>query len=65
MKMAYKLILILFISTLLSACSSERQADKEWPHSELSSYAAAFSPKDKAVYEESGNGIGQKWKLKK
>ena len=50
---------------LLSACSSERQADKEWPHSELSSYAAAFLPKDKAVYAESGNGIGQKWKLKK
>jgi hypothetical protein len=27
--------------------------------------AVAFSPKDKVVYTESGNGIGQKWQLKK
>ena len=65
MKMAYKLILILFISTLLSACSSERQADKEWPHSELSSYAAAFSPNGKYVLVGDTDGPAKLWHIEK
>ena len=65
MKMAYRLILILFMSMLLSACSSERQADKEWPHSELSSYAAAFSPNGKYVLVGDTDGPAKLWHIEK
>ncbi len=33
----------------LVACTSERKADKQWTHSGISSYAAAFSPNGKYV----------------
>ncbi|PHS70289.1 MAG: hypothetical protein COB23_04015 [Methylophaga sp.] len=34
---------------LLVGCTSERDADQQWAHSKLSSYAAAFSPNGKYV----------------
>jgi WD40 repeat protein len=37
------------ISALLVACTSERPALKEWQHSHLGSYAAAFSPDKRYV----------------
>ena len=63
--MTLRLALILLISTLLSACSSERQADKEWAHSELSSYAAAYSPNGKYVLVGDTDGPAKLWHIEK
>jgi WD40 repeat protein len=63
--MTLRLTLILLISTLLSACSSERQADKEWAHSELSSYAAAYSPNGKYVLVGDTDGPAKLWHIEK
>ena len=35
---------LIIVSSLLVACNSERPALQEWKHSQLGSYAAAFSP---------------------
>lgn len=39
--------LVILAVLVLAACSSERQADKQWEHSEIGSYAAAYSPDGK------------------
>ncbi|MFT7235540.1 MAG: WD40 repeat protein [Methylophagaceae bacterium] len=63
--MALRLTLILMLTSLLSACFSERQADKEWAHSELSSYAAAFSPNGKYVLVGDTDGPAKLWHIEK
>ncbi|WP_438970105.1 WD40 repeat domain-containing protein [Methylophaga sp.] len=39
-----RLIKLIVVSSLLVACTNERAAITEWQHSQLGSYAAAFSP---------------------
>lgn len=63
--MALRRLFILVLTTLLSACSAERQADKEWAHSELSSYAAAFSPNGKYVLVGDTDGPAKLWHIEK
>jgi WD40 repeat protein len=44
-----KLIYLVVLTVFLTACSSERASDEQWVHSELGSYASAFSPDGKYV----------------
>jgi len=39
-----RFVKLLLMAVLLVGCSNERVSDEQWPHSDLSSYAAVFSP---------------------
>jgi len=56
---------LLVITTLLLACSNERAADKQWAHSDLSSYAAAFSPNGKYVLMGDTDAPARLWDIEK
>jgi WD40 repeat protein len=59
-----RLIKIVFITSLLVACSSERESDKQWEHSGLSSYAAEFSPDGRYVLVGDTDAPARLWDLK-
>lgn len=63
--MTLRLTFIFLMTLLLAACYSGREADKEWPHSELSSYAAAFSPNGKYVLVGDTDGPAKLWHIEK
>ncbi|MDB2705054.1 hypothetical protein N9Y67_00785 [Pseudomonadota bacterium] len=60
-----RLIKLVFIATLLVACSNERASDKQWAHSDLSSYAAAFSPRGKYVLVGDTDAPARLWDIQK
>jgi len=60
-----RLIKLIFIATLLVACSNERASDKQWAHSDLSSYAAAFSPNGKYVLVGDTDAPARLWDIRK
>lgn len=60
-----RFLFTLFLLSLLTACSSERQADKQWVHSELSSYAAAFSPNGRYVLVGDTDAAAKLWHIEK
>lgn len=43
------IIRLIAITLLLAGCTSERESDEQWIHSELGSYASVFSPNGKYV----------------
>jgi WD40 repeat protein len=59
-----RLIKLVLITTLLVACSNERASDKQWPHSDLSSYAALFSPNGKYVLVGDTDAAAKLWDIK-
>lgn len=44
-----KLLILCAMTLLLVACTTERESDEQWVHSELGSYASAYSPDGKYV----------------
>jgi WD40 repeat protein len=60
-----RLIKLVLIATLLVACSNERVSDKQWPHSDLSSYAAVFSPGGKYVLVGDTDAPARLWDIEK
>ena len=58
-----RLVKLLLLSTLLVACSNERASDKQWAHSDLSSYAAAFSPNGKYVLVGDTDAPARLWNI--
>ncbi len=54
---------ILFIMLSLVACSNERESDQQWAHSDLSSYAAAFSPNGKYVLVGDTDAPARLWDI--
>ena len=58
-------LIITLLTLLLAACSAERESDKQWAHSELSSYAAAFSPNGKYVLVGDTDAPAKLWHIEK
>ncbi|MBL1319764.1 MAG: hypothetical protein COA63_001710 [Methylophaga sp.] len=58
-------IFILITTLLLAACSNERESDEQWAHSDLSSYAAAFSPDGKYVLMGDTDAPARLWDIEK
>ena len=65
--MSYKQLLrtakLLFITCILVACSGERVSDEQWEHSDLSSYAAVYSPNGKYVLVGDTDAPARLWDL--
>ncbi len=55
--------LLLLVTLSLAACSVERDSDQQWAHSELSSYAAAFSPNGKYVLVGDTDAPAKLWDI--
>lgn len=58
-----QLFKLLLITILLVGCTSERPSDEQWPHSVLSSYAAAFSSDGKYVLVGDTDAPARLWNL--
>lgn len=58
-----RLVKLLLITLLLAGCTSERESDKQWAHSDLSSYAAAFSPNGKYVLVGDTDSPARLWNI--
>jgi len=58
-----RFVFLVLISLGLLACSGERESDKQWAHSELSSYAAAFSPNGKYVLVGDTDAPAKLWDI--
>jgi len=58
-----RLLKCVLISLLLVGCSSERASDKKWEHSDLSSYAAEFSPDGKYVLVGDTDAPARLWDI--
>jgi len=58
-----RLLKLLLITLVLTGCSSERESDKQWAHSDLSSYAAAFSPDGKYVLVGDTDAPARLWDI--
>lgn len=58
-----RLVFLVLVTLGLSACSAERESDKQWAHSELSSYAAAFSPNGKYVLVGDTDAPAKLWDI--
>jgi len=56
---------LLLLSFCLTACTSEREANKQWAHSELSSYAAAYSPNGRYVLVGDTDAPAKLWHIEK
>jgi len=56
---------LLVMISLLVACSGERASDEQWPHSDLSSYAAAYSPNGKYVLVGDTDAPARLWDIEK
>ena len=54
---------LLLMAVLLVGCTAEKVSDEQWAHSELSSYAAAFSPDGKYVLVGDTDGPARLWDL--
>jgi len=60
-----RLLILLLLTVLFSGCSSERESDKQWAHSDLSSFAAAFSPNGKYVLVGDTDAPARLWDIEK
>jgi len=60
-----RLLKLLLITLLLVGCTNERESDKQWPHSDLSSYAAAFSPNGQYVLVGDTDAPARLWDIEK
>jgi len=60
-----RLLRLLLITLVLTGCSSERESDKQWAHSDLSSYAATFSPNGKYVLVGDTDAPARLWDIEK
>ena len=60
---ALRLIKLVFISLLLVGCTNERASNEQWAHSDLSSYAAAFSPNGKYVLVGDTDAPARLWDI--
>ncbi|PCJ32917.1 MAG: hypothetical protein COA90_01395 [Gammaproteobacteria bacterium] len=60
-----RLFKLLLMTLLLVACSNEREAAKQWAHSDFSSYAAAFSPNGKYVLVGDTDAPARLWNIEK
>ncbi len=58
-----QLFKLLLMTILLVGCTSERASDAQWAHSDLSSYAAAFSPNGKYVLMGDTDAPARLWNL--
>lgn len=58
-----RLIKLCFITLLLVGCSNERASDEQWPHSDLSSYAAAFSQDGRYVLVGDTDAPARLWDI--
>lgn len=65
MKRIYRLIFVLIALLLITACSNERESDKQWEHSKLSSYASAFSANGKYVLVGDTDAPARLWDIEK
>ena len=63
MKKLYYFLKLSVLTILLVACSNERESDKQWPHSDLSSYAASFSPNGKYVLVGDTDAPARLWDI--
>lgn len=54
---------IVLTTLLLLGCSHQRDADKQWAHSELSSFDSAFSPNGKYVLVGDTDGPARLWNI--
>jgi WD40 repeat protein len=58
-----RVLQLLVMTLLLVGCSNERSSDEQWPHSDLSSYAAAFSPNGKYVLVGDTDAPARLWDI--
>lgn len=58
-----RLLKLLLITVLLIGCTNERASDEQWAHSDLSSYAAAFSPNGKYVLVGDTDAPARLWDI--
>lgn len=58
-----KLLLVSVMAVVLVGCSNERASDEQWPHSDLSSYAAAFSPGGRYVLVGDTDAPARLWDI--
>ena len=58
-----KLLTLLLITLLYTACSNERGSDKQWIHSDSGSYAAAFSPDRRYVLVGDTDAPAKLWDI--
>ncbi|PHS27458.1 MAG: hypothetical protein COA83_00120 [Methylophaga sp.] len=65
MRRTYRLIFVLIALLLATACSNERESDKQWEHSKLSSYASAFSANGKYVLVGDTDAPARLWDIEK
>ena len=60
-----RVFILLLLNLSLLACSNERESDKQWAHSEHSSYAAAYSPNGKYVLVGDTDSAARLWDIEK
>ncbi len=58
-----RLLKLLLITLLLVGCTTERESDKQWAHSDLSSYSATFSPDGKYVLVGDTDAPARLWDI--
>ena len=58
-----RFIKLIVMAALLVGCSNERASDEQWTHSDLSSYAAAFSPDGQYVLVGDTNAPARLWDI--
>jgi len=58
-----RLLTVLLLTVFLTACTSERESDKQWAHSDLSSYATTFSPDGKYVLVGDTDAPARLWDI--
>lgn len=51
------------MAIMFAGCSNERVSDEQWPHSDLSSYAAAFSPDGRYVLVGDTDAPARLWDI--
>tara|TARA_R110002049_G_scaffold251441_3_gene425781 strand:+ start:41 stop:1093 length:1053 start_codon:yes stop_codon:yes gene_type:complete len=58
-----RFVKLLLMAALLVGCNNERTSDEQWAHSDLSSYAAAFSPDGKYVLVGDTDSPARLWDI--
>ena len=58
-----RFVKLLLMAVLLVGCSNERDSDEQWAHSDLSSYAAAFSPNGQYVLVGDTDAPARLWDI--
>lgn len=58
-----RFITLFLIAFAIAGCTTERESDEQWAHSDLSSYATAFSPNGKYVLVGDTDAPARLWNL--